>query len=260
MSKRLVRAIGTVTIDGEAVTQRQSALVAALALYRGRGATIDSVVDAMFGERTPPSARKSVHNQISRLRQSFGQHLIITHGDRYRLDTVTDLDLIDRASRHFNPMNTSAAEMQRLATILASWHGEPFADLVDLPLADAERARLQLVQSRLVEALAFARLMLPLGAGLDESIIELTMRTAAHPLHERAWEFLVASLYASGRRTEALSAYARFADVLDAHLGVEPSQGFRYLRNVVDVDRGLDLAACFGPGADVHNTPLLVSA
>ncbi len=255
-----MQTIGKVTIDGATVTERQGALIAALALYRSTGATIECVVDAMFGEHTPASARKSVHNQISRLRQAFGPRLIITRGDRYHLDTLTDLDLIDRAATHFDPLTASAADVHDLATILSTWHGEPFTELVDLPYAEAERARLQLVQSRLVESLALARITLPPGAGLDDSIIELTMRTAAHPLHERAWEFLVASLYASGRRTDALRAYARFADVLDDHLGVEPSQDFQRLRRAVDADRGIDHLAWFAPVADSRAMPLLASA
>jgi DNA-binding SARP family transcriptional activator len=245
MREYTVRTIGAVTINDEPVTMRQGALVAALVLHRGTGATIDLLVDAMWAERPPASARKSLHNQVARLRQSFGQGLIITCGDRYRLDTTTDIDLINAAAAHFDPMTSSAADIRSISSILASWHGEPFAGLVDVPLADAERARLELVQARLVETLALARLGRRPDTTLDDAIIDLTVRTATHPLHERAWELLVVALHEQGRRTEALGTYKRFAAVLSEQLGVEPSHSFQRLRKTVDADELPDPVAFF---------------
>ncbi len=260
MRERIVRAIGEVTIDGASVTQRQRALLAALALHRATGATMDALVDAMWCDRAPTSARKSVQNQVARLRHVFGPDLIVTDGDRYHLNARTDVAVIDQAAAHFEPLSATAGDIHEVASVLATWHGTPFVDLADSPQADAERARLELLQARLVESLTLARLTGHRGTDARaDAIIQLTVRTSTHPLHERAWELLVAALHMDGRRTEALGAYARFGEVLDRQLGVTPSRDFQRLRAIVDADQLLDPVAAFG-GTTYRPVPTLLAS
>jgi DNA-binding SARP family transcriptional activator len=185
--------------------------------------------------------------------------MIVTDGDRYHLAAMTDVEAIDRAAADFDPSSATDGEAQQLARLLDGWHGVPFVDLADDPRADAERARLELVQSRLVESLALARLGGRADAATD-AIIRLTVRTSTHPLHERAWELLVAGLHMNGQRTEALQTYARFADVLDRQLGVAPSRDFQQLRCLVDADETLDPVALFDASTSRSHRPSLASA
>ena len=260
---QMVQAIGTVTIGGEAVTKQQRSLVAALSLHRKSGATVDVLVDAMWGERAPASARKSVQNQIVRLRQSFGSDLIVTRDDRYFLDAPTDTDHIDilstECAAHAAGSRLQASQIGRIAEALAAWRGEPFTDLPDDPTASAERARLERIRSRLVETLALARLNGCPG-DWDAAIVDLTVRTSTHPLHERVWELLVAALHMSGRRTEALGIYSDWCALLQEQLGAAPSRSFQHLRTLVDADEQFDMVAYFTLTARHAGPPLLVSA
>jgi DNA-binding SARP family transcriptional activator len=200
------------------------------------------LAEAIWPDSPPRSARQSVQNQIGRLRRSFGGGLVLTSADRYRLGWTTDVDSIDRVAPLCDRTELTAAEAARIAEVLAGWNGEPYADLPDHHGAQAERARLHLVQARLVEALAMHHLTAPVGDP-HVAIVDLTVRTSTEPLHERAWELLVTALHLVGRRTEALVTYSRFAEVLDRQLGAAPSRRFQQLRSIVEADRPLDPAS-----------------
>ncbi len=258
----LVKTLGGVSINGEAVTQRQRALVAALALHRKSGATVDMLVDAIWGDRAPSSARKSLQNQISRLRQTFGSGLIRTESDRYVLTARTDIDEVDRLWLELSstrPESDLRHQIASLTALLGSWTGEPFADLPDDSAAAAERARLDLRHCRFVEMLALARLTAD-ETDRQDAIVDLRVRVALHPFHEHAWELLVTTLYLSGRRTEALGTCAEFSDILQDQLGVAPSHSFRRLRAVVESDQRLDPAEFFSSNPEPCRSALLLSA
>ncbi len=217
------------------------------------------LADAVWLHSVPRSARQSIQNQIGRLRQSFGSGFILTSGDRYRLAWDTDVDAVDRVAPLCGRTVLTPVEAARVAAVLAGWTGEPYADLPDHPGAQAERARLHLVEARLIEALAIHHLTDPLGDP-HVAIVDLTVRTTTEPLHEQAWELLVAALHLVGRRTEALGTYARFVDVLDRQLGAAPSRRFQHLRAVVEADRPLDLASVASPDGTVEPVQLRATA
>ena len=254
-----VQTIGQVMIDRKPVTKSQRPLVAALALARREGATVEMLVDAVWARSLPRSARQSIQNQIGRLRHSFGSGLIVTSANRYRLGWAIDVDAGDRAAPLCGRAVLTPAEAALIAEVLAAWIGEPYADLPDHPGAQAERARLHLVKARLVEALAMHNLTDPAGDP-HAAIADLTVRTTTEPLHEKAWELLVAALHLVGHRTEALATYARFADVLDQQLGAAPSRRFQRLRALVDADRPIDPMSIAAPDGATELVRLLATA
>jgi len=259
MNGHYVRTIGAITIDGEGVTKSQRPLVAALALMRPDGASMDALVDAVWPRQAPTTARNSIQNQIARLRHSFGRDLIVTSGDRYRLVATTDIDTINRVATTCDSLHPTPHDMQAIADVLDGWNGEPYADLPDHPRAQAERARLHHVESRLVETLALSRLADPAG-DREAAIIDLTVRTSTDPLHEQAWELLVAALHLSGRRTEALGTFTRFTDVLHQQIGAAPSRRFQHLRGVIDADQSIDPMAVLSPAGVFAPLPLRATA
>ena len=259
MNGHYVRTIGAITIDGEGVTKSQRPLVAALALMRRDGASIDALVDAVWPHQPPTTAKNSIQNQIARLRHSFGRDLIVTSGDRYQLVATTDIDAIDRAAATCDQFHLVSPDIRAIAAVLDGWNGDPYADLPDHPRAQAERARLHHVQSRLVETLALSRLSDPAGDH-EAAIIDLTVRTSTDPLHEQAWELLVAALHLSGRRTEALGTFTRFSDVLHQQIGAAPSRRFQHLRGVVDADQSIDPMAVLSPAGVFAPLPLRATA
>lgn len=239
MSEHRVRTIGGIAVDDMAVTASQRPLVAALVLTRRAGASIDTLIDAVWPSNPPPTAKQSIQNQIARLRHSFGADLIITIGDRYQLAADTDVGEVDRLTLLCDRSALTTVDARAMADVLHRWNGEPYADLPDHPAAQAERARLQHAHSRLIETLARHQLADPRGDH-HQTIVNLTVRTSIDPLHEHAWELLVVALHLVGRRTEALRTYARFTDVLDREFGTEPSRRFQHLRTLVAADEPID--------------------
>ena len=73
--------------DGEDVIEirrlKQRALVAALALRAGELATTDRLVDDLWGERAPKTAKHGLENYVSELRKALGRDVIATRANGY---------------------------------------------------------------------------------------------------------------------------------------------------------------------------------
>ena len=63
---------------------QQRALLAVLVLHRGEAVSTDGLVDALWGERAPATAAKTVQVYVSHLRKALGSELIVTQGRGYR--------------------------------------------------------------------------------------------------------------------------------------------------------------------------------
>ena len=64
---------------------KRQALLAMLALRRGRVADVDSLVDALWGEQLPNAPRNALHHHIARLRAALGEESIVGSPDGYAL-------------------------------------------------------------------------------------------------------------------------------------------------------------------------------
>jgi predicted ATPase/DNA-binding SARP family transcriptional activator len=207
---------------------RPRAVLATLLLAGGRFVHIDGLVDAVWGDAPPDTAVKTVQKYISYLRAQFDTPgLIVSRADGYQLitsdvDAVSFEDLVDRALRQPAPDLTA----RMLAEAIDLWRGEPYADLPDLPAAQAERRRLAERRLAAFEALAEAQLAL----GRPETAVGwLADLVAGHPLHERLAGLLMLALYRSGRQAEALEAYRRLRETLVEELGTDPTPELRAL-------------------------------
>ncbi|MCT2593904.1 AfsR/SARP family transcriptional regulator, partial [Streptomyces sp. N2-109] len=224
----------------------QRALLAALLLRNGRTATFHELIDAMWGENPPDSARSALHTFVSRLRRDVRQHLpgspALTSGQGgYALDVtgagaVLDLDvahaLVAEAEKRERAGDPAGAR-ELYDQALRQWEGEPLAN-VPGPYAETQRVRLEEWRLQLLEH----RLDLDLEAGAHaEAVSELTALTAAHPLRERLRELLMLALYRSGRQAEALAVYADTRRLLADELGVDPGSGLsRLQQRILEAD------------------------
>ncbi|MDT0441856.1 AfsR/SARP family transcriptional regulator [Streptomyces johnsoniae] len=228
---------------------QQRALLAALLLRRGRTATAQELVNALWGEDPPQQALAALRTYASRLRKAFGSRtdVLVTELGGYALrlgpfdeldaDTVVKLTTsAEKAAAAGDPMR--AHELYGKA--LARWDGEA---LGGVPGPDAEVARTQLAEQRLI--LQEQRLDVGLQAGLHaESVSELTALTTSHPLRERLRELLMLALYRSGRQAEALAVYADARKLLIDELGVEPRAELAELQQrILNADSSLSQAA-----------------
>ncbi|MFJ8335297.1 AfsR/SARP family transcriptional regulator [Streptomyces sp. NPDC094437] len=216
---------------------QQRALLALLLLHRGRSVDISTLVDGVWGHAPPAGAVPVVRTYVSRLRKLLEPEraagdqfqVVVSAGRGYTLRTDTVLSDVDEfedavaQARHYRDAGQLDAAVRLLRDALASWQGTPLAG-VPGPYARASRDRL--AEQRLT-ALEYC-LRCELDLGLHETALpELLALRDAHPLREGLSELLLIALARSGRKAEALEAYARTRRVLVEELGVEPGPALR---------------------------------
>jgi DNA-binding SARP family transcriptional activator len=221
------------------------AIVAQLALHAGQTVSTDELVEGLWADAAPASARKSLSTQVAKVRRplaEIGARLDHTGGG-YRLDLPPGhLDLhrfeqAERAASELAAAGHTTRAIEHLRDGLACWHGAPLADLVRFPFAATAASwllpRHHATQDRLAELL--------LGAGEpDEAALLLERLVEESPYDERRWAQLVRALSAGGRRRDALHAYQRARAQLGEGLGLDPGRELR------DVERDVLAGATSG--------------
>jgi DNA-binding SARP family transcriptional activator/streptogramin lyase len=222
--------------DGRGIAVRrgkEQALLAYLLLHPNQFVPTDRLIDELWGERPTPTARKTLQNAVSQLRRALGDGRIVTEagGYRFRLEHG-ELDLHRFENLAEEGRKSGNAELLRDA--LATWRGEPLANLRDEPFA--QRAAGQLEDARL--AVVEDRIDADLVAGRDAELVpELEQLIAAHPLRERPYGQLMLAHYRAGRQADALDAYQRVRKTLSEEIGLEPSPQLQELeRQILNQD------------------------
>ena len=83
--------LGPVCVDGadggevSIGAAKERSLLAALSLRPGSVVAVDALIDAIWGETAPPSARKTLQTYVSNLRRSLGSDAIATYPSGYSL-------------------------------------------------------------------------------------------------------------------------------------------------------------------------------
>jgi predicted ATPase/DNA-binding SARP family transcriptional activator len=215
---------------------KQRALLAELLLHVGIVLPRDHLVDALWGERPPSSARSSLQVYVHGLRRVLGAERIETHGTGYRVRVAPDELDVSRFERLLDAAERSLAEgrpgdaAEDLERALSLWSGPALADVADQPVAQAAAPRLEELRLRALELRNDARLAL----GEHVSIVpDLEVLVAVQPYRERLREQLVLALYRSGRQQEALDAYRAAREALVEELGIEPGPALQALEGAV---------------------------
>jgi DNA-binding SARP family transcriptional activator/WD40 repeat protein len=240
-----------VEVDGHAASlggPKQRALLAALLLDAGRVVSIERLVDAVWGETPPATARHSVEVYVSRLRSELADEAGVVLGtrkpgyvlrvdrDRFDLARFEDLVAEGRAALAERDPERAAA---RLREGLALWRGPPLADVA---FESAERRDADRLDELRLAALE-DRIEADLAVGRHSSLIgELEALVAEHPLREQPRAQLMLALYRSGRQADALSVYRRTRSLLREELGLEPGPALQQLERLILLhDPALDL-------------------
>jgi DNA-binding SARP family transcriptional activator/tetratricopeptide (TPR) repeat protein len=227
---------------------RERIVLAMLALRANRVTSVEQLVDAVWGELPPSTARGQIQGCISGLRKVLDDaglpNAIQTRAGGYALTVAEDgLDseqfgkLVAQARRQAADQHLREAAAT-LRTALALWRGPAISgvqsDLVQRGCAVLEDARIAAVEELM-------RLDLQLGRHAEISG-ELRVLVAEHPLRERLYEFLVLALYRSGRQAEALEVCRRARVTMISELGLEPRAELQALeRAVLNRDPSLGL-------------------
>ena len=218
----------------------QRALLATLLLHLNETVSIDRLVESIWGDSTPASARHVLHTYVSQLRRALGERAVRTQRPGYVLEV--DPGRVD-AARFEDRLRAAraAADPERSLSLveegLAEWRG-PVADGVYLE-GDALNAarRLETLRLEALEVRADAKLALGQHA---ELIADLERLVAGKPLRDRARAQLMVALYRSGRQSDALAVYREARQYYSSELGLEPGEELRRLeRAILDHDPSL---------------------
>ncbi len=231
------------------------ALLAVLLLHADQLVTDERLIDELWEDRPPPTARNLVQGHVSHLRRALGDdELIVTrpHGYLLRLDGRAGPNELDRIGFERLLQQGLSAEGRtraaRLREALALWRGAALADVPRTPSVVAEAVRLD--ELRLVALEERVEADLALGRH-QELLGELRSLTAVHPLRDSFRAQLMLALHRCGRQAEALAAYREayreFADLL----GIEPGRRLRQLELAIHTDDpSLDLGTTGAPAAE----------
>jgi len=218
--------------DGRALDvggTKQRALLVVLLLNANRVVSTDRLIEALWGERAPGTAQKTLQVHVSRLRKALGKERIVTSGPGYQLLLESrELDL-----SRFQILVSQG----KLADALSLWRGPPLADFAYEPFAQTEIARLEELHLVTIEE----RIEADLGRGRHAALVsELDVLVRGHPLREGIRRQLMIALYRSNRQAEALESYQQARRSLNDQLGIEPGPALRELeRRILNQDESL---------------------
>ena len=185
-------------------------LLAALALARGRTCSVDELLDAVWGESPPASARKLLQVYVSALRKVLPEGAtLVTQGPGYALLLPAESLDAERFEAHVEEAAAALASRNpALAASLADralalWRGAALADVAYDDFARAEAERLEELRVVALEQRVESQLLL----GRDV-LAEALALAREQPLRERSQALAMHALYRSRRQTEALDLYA----------------------------------------------------
>ncbi|MDR7274875.1 AfsR/SARP family transcriptional regulator [Catenuloplanes atrovinosus] len=253
------RVFGSLGVRGARITAaRQRIVLAMLLLEAGRPVHPSRLIDAVWEDAPPSTAKAQIQICISTLRRALADAglpgRIVTGPAGYQIATAPgELDL-----QVFNDLladGRAAVRDQRPADAVLAYR-RAVALSQNPPLSGVESRVIEAAAARLAERRIsaveeFFEVQLSLGRH-DDIVDELTVLAAEHPLRERLWRQLITALYRAGRRAEALAAYRSARQASVDGLGLEPSRSLRLLERIV-------LNGDSMPGPPVHPAPAAVA-
>jgi DNA-binding SARP family transcriptional activator/tetratricopeptide (TPR) repeat protein len=229
-----VRAAGRLLDAGHG---RQRAVLTVLLLELGRVVPAARLIDRVWGEDAPASARNIVYGHIARLRAVLASaaddcvaltrrqagYLLQVEPDRVDLHRFRRLTDQAAASRDDEAVETLLREA------LGLWHGPALAGL-DSPWLSAMRHTLEL--ERHAAQLDLNDIRLRRGQHISMTA-ELVSQAVTAPTDERLIGQLMLALYRSGQQAEALRWFGQTRRHLGQELGAEPGPQLQELHEQI---------------------------
>lgn len=211
---------------------KPAALLALLLLHRNRAVGPDRLIEGLWGNDPPQTARKTLQLYVSQLRKVLPPGTLETKGSGYVLhvapgeldvDRFTELVEVGRAATEGGDRALAA---RALSEALALWRGPALDDFAYEDFAQSEIQRLEELRLSALEDRIDADLALGRQARLVD---ELEQLVATSPLRERFRARLMLALYRCGRQADALAVYRDGRRMLQEELGIEPGPELRQL-------------------------------
>ncbi|WP_225628721.1 AfsR/SARP family transcriptional regulator [Streptomyces werraensis] len=226
-------------------------VLALLALQADQVVPVRTLMDELWGERPPRSARTTLQTYVLQLRELISAALrrdpentagrtakdvLVTLPGGYLLNTsdgTSDVREFERlAGLGYRAMDADdfAGAARHLRDALGLWTGGALADVqtgaqLEIETRRLEETRLCALDQRIEADLRLGRHRELLG--------ELTVLVSRHRTHENLHGQLMLALHRSGRRSEALEVYQRLRNALVRELGLEPSAGLRRMQRSI---------------------------
>jgi DNA-binding SARP family transcriptional activator/class 3 adenylate cyclase len=240
-----------VTVPLGGVIKRR--LTAYLLLNANQVVSTHKLLDVLWPEETPRTARKMIGNAVRGLRLDLAhgapetRGVLLTRAPGYQLRV--DPDAVDlfrfrrtvARGRTEADVGAHAAAARTLREALGLWRGAALADLAEAglnwpELDGLESERLDALENYFEAGLAIGR--------HHELLGELQTAVAQDPLRERLSGQLMLAFYRCGRQTDALAVFRRVRGELVEQYGLEPSRELQRLeRAILEHAPDLDVAS-----------------
>ena len=219
-----------------------------LLLNANRPVTVYRLLEAVYGEDLPPTARSQVQISISTLRRLFAScssgSVITTCATGYAIQ-VGDGELDSQRFEELVATGREAGEAGKLDLAVARyrdafrlWRGPALEGIDSEPIRAAasrlDELRISTDEDRITFELQLAR--------HHELVGELTELVKEYPLREALRAHLMLALYRCDRAAEALQVYRETRDTMIDELGIEPGERLQQMERAILVsDPALDL-------------------
>lgn len=224
-------------------------VLALLALHADHAVPVATLIEELWEQNPPRSARTTLQTYVLQLRELIGTALAYGENERctpkdilatvpggYRLETrggsVDYREFERRAGAGYRAMDADDYQgaARRLADALSLWTGPALTDVqagsrIETEVSRLEELRLCALDQRIEADLRLGR--------HRELLSELTVLVKRYRLHESLHGQLMLALHRSGRRGEALNVYQRLRTTLVSELGLEPSAALSRLQRSI---------------------------
>ena len=227
-------------VDGRPIdlpSRRERALLGILLLHVDEVVAVEALIDSVWGEAAPASARHMVHEYVSRLRGALGDASVIAtrapgyvvERDKCDLDAVRFAELLGTA-RAAVAADELGDALTAFEEALGLWRGDALSDVA--LEADARLAAARLDDER--RTARSERVDLALTLGRHHALIpDLQRAVAAEPHDEHVLRQLMLALYRDGRQADALARYREGRQTLVEQFGIEPGAELRALEQAI---------------------------
>ena len=247
MSDLRFRLLGPLEAERGGITlelgpRKQRAVLALLLLEVNRVVSTERLIDELWGDAPPETARSALQVYVAGLRKALGEDgaSLRTQAPGYVLDLeagALDLEAFTSLRAQARDASNPSRAADALHEALALWRGAPLAELDGAPFGAAARAQLEEQRLGALDERIDADLALGRHADL---IHELDALVVEHPYRERFRAQQMLALYRSGRQADALAAYRSARESFVEGLGIEPGADLKALeRQMLDQDPAL---------------------
>ncbi|MFI9152562.1 AfsR/SARP family transcriptional regulator [Streptomyces sp. NPDC053367] len=219
---------------------KPTAILAALVVHLGEVVSVDRLVDMVWQDQPPATARALVATHVSGLRRALAsagfEETVRTRSPGYladlpasRVDARRFEEGLTRG-RRLTAQGRAAEAAGVLRDALALWRGPQALEGLGLSFARNEATRLAELRLTAQEERFAADLALGCPADL---VAELLAHVSADPLRERPRGQLMTALFRTGRVPDALRVYEEGRRLFRAELGIDPGPELRALHQAV---------------------------